>query len=162
MRTKKKLIAAHKREERAAWLFVLPQVIGYLLFAVMPVVFSLYLCFCEWDFYNPIQFVGFDNFKLLASDELFPKSILNTLLFVITTVPVTMLMSLILALLCNRKIRGLSFYKSAFYLPMVTSTVAISMVFFWIFSPDFGLLVFVFDKLGIQARFGWTIPNGPG
>ena len=151
MKAKKGLLSAKAREERAAWLFVLPQVLGYLMFAVLPVVVSLGLCFCEWDFYNPIKFVGFDNFGLLIEDDLFPKSILNTLLFVVTTVPITMLMSLALALLCNRKIRGLSFYKSAFYLPMVTSTVAISMVFFWIFSPDFGLLVFVFDSLGLES-----------
>ena len=159
MKTGPRLVAAHKSEERAAWLFVLPQIIGYLLFAVLPVVFSLYLCFCEWDFYNPIRFVGFDNFRLLANDVLFPKSVVNTLLFVVITVPVTMLMSLLLALLCNRKIRGLSFYKSAFYLPMVTSTVAISMVFFWIFSPDFGLLVFVFDKLGLESPLWLDDPN---
>lgn len=91
-----------------------------------------------------------ESFGLLIQDDLFPKSILNTLLFVVTAVPVTMVMSLSLALLCDRKIRGLSFYKSAFYLSVVTSTVAISMVFFWIFSSDFGLLVFVFDKLGLE------------
>lgn len=151
MKGKHTPLSARAREERAAWLFVMPQILGFLMFAVLPVVVSLVLCFCEWDFYNPIKFVGFDNFGLLIQDDLFPRSILNTLLFVVTTVPVTMLMSLLLALLCNRRIRGLSFYKSAFYLPMVTSTVAISMVFFWIFSPDFGLLVYAFDKLGMES-----------
>lgn len=138
------------REECTAYLFIFPQILGYLMFAVLPVFFSLYLCFHKWDFYNPIAFVGLDNFRFLKQDGVFFQSVWNTLIFVGTTVPVTLALSLLLALLCNNKIRGLAFYKSAFYLPMVTSTVAISMVFFWIFSPNFGLLVYVADFFGFQ------------
>lgn len=140
-----------RKQELVGYAFIGPQIIGFLMFAVLPLCFSLYLCFSTWDFYNPITFTGLKNIRYVFRQDIFWQSIVNTLVFVVMTVPVTLVLSLGLALLCNRKIKGLTFYKSAFYLPMVTSSVAIAMVFFWIFARDYGLLVYVFDALGKQS-----------
>ena len=140
-----------RKQELVGYAFIGPQIIGFLMFAVLPLCFSLYLCFSTWDFYNPITFTGLKNIRYVFRQDIFWQSIVNTLVFVVMTVPVTLVLSLGLALLCNRKIKGLTFYKSAFYLPMVTSSVAIAMVFFWIFARDYGLLVYVFDALGMQS-----------
>ena len=140
-----------RKQELVGYAFIGPQIIGFLMFAVLPLCFSLYLCFSTWDFYNPITFTGLKNIRYVFRQDIFWQSIVNTLVFVVMTVPITLVLSLGLALLCNRKIKGLTFYKSAFYLPMVTSSVAIAMVFFWIFARDYGLLVYVFDALGMQS-----------
>lgn len=140
-----------RKRKLAGYIFVLPEVIGFFAFAMIPLCFSLYLCFSTWDFYNPITFTGLKNIRYVIRQDVFWKSIVNTLLFVVMTVPITLLISLGLALLCNRPIRGLTFYKSAFYLPMVTSSVAIAMVFYWIFARDYGLLVYAFDALGWES-----------
>ncbi len=140
-----------KKQQLAGYLFIAPQILGFLMFAVLPLVFSLYLVFSTWDFYNPITFTGMKNINYVFRQDIFWKSIVNTLVFVLMTVPSTLVLSLILALLCNRQLKGLTFYKSAFYLPMVTSSVAIAMVFFWIFARDYGLLVYLFDALGLES-----------
>ena len=140
-----------RKQELVGYAFIGPQIIGFLMFAVLPLCFSLYLCFSSWDFYNPMTFTGLKNIRYVFRQDIFWQSIVNTLVFVVMTVPITLVLSLGLALLCNRKLKGLTFYKSAFYLPMVTSSVAIAMVFFWIFARDYGLLVYAVDALGLQS-----------
>ena len=115
---------------------------------------SIILCFTEWDLIGKIEFAGLDNFKTIFEDERIGKSLLNTLLFVVGIIPLTTLISLLLALLTYREIKGLGFYKAAYFLPMATASVAIVLVWYWIFAPDLGIINYVLGELGIKGP-GW-------
>lgn len=145
-----------RKEITAAYLFIAPQIIGLTLFVLVPLIFAVVLCFCSWDFMNTPEFVGGRNFwnVFVFDGDVFYKTLLNTAIFILGIVPLTMLFSLGLALLANQKLRGLSFYKSAFFMPMVTSTVAIAMVWYWLFAPDMGLINYLLGRLGIAGP-GW-------
>ena len=145
-----------KNEERNALFFVLPQIIGLVVFVLIPLVFALYLCFCKWDFIAKPQWVGFDNFRLVFSfdGDVFWLTIKNTAFFMLGIVPLTLITSLGLALLANDNIPFLPFYKSALFMPMVTSSVAVAMVWYWLFAPDIGLINFALEKMAISGP-GW-------
>lgn len=162
MERKKKAVRPDKKsryrrkEITAAYLFIAPQIIGLILFVLVPLIFAVVLCFCSWDFMNTPEFVGGRNFwnVFVFDGDVFYKTLLNTAIFILGIVPLTMLFSLGLALLANQKLRGLSFYKSAFFMPMVTSTVAIAMVWYWMYAPDMGLINYLLGRLGIAGP-GW-------
>ena len=116
----------------AGWLLIAPQVIGYLLFVAFPLVFSLVLCFSDWNLITAPVLIGLDNFERIFGDRIFWMSMGNTFLYILMVVPVTLVCSLTLAILTNRKLPLKRFYRAAFFLPMVTSTVAISMVWSFI------------------------------
>jgi multiple sugar transport system permease protein len=144
------------RPGEPAWgyAFLTPQVLGLLAFTLFPIGFSLYLCFAEWDFVERPRWVGLANFRAVFADELFYTSLLNTLFLVAGIVPLTMVASLLLALLTNRALAGLGFYKTAFFLPMVTSSAAIALVWYWLYAPDFGLVNAALGSFGIPGP-GW-------
>lgn len=123
------------------WLFITPVVVGTVLFSLVPVVFSLVVSFTEWDGLNLPRFNGLHNYSLLiGKDRYFLQSVKNTLLFTLGSVPVSMAFGLLLSLLVNQKIRGIGVYKTAYFAPVVTSSIAIAMVWAWIFAPEYGLL----------------------
>ena len=135
------------------YLFILPQLIGLVVFFLIPIGITVYLCFENWDFINEPIFVGFSNFIEVFKDPVFIKTIGNTFFFVIGIVPLNLGLALFLAVMANRKIKFLGFFKASLFLPMVTSTVAISLIWYWIYAPDFGLL-----NLGLSF-FGIAGPN---
>ncbi len=145
-----------RKEQRTAMLFVLPQIIGLVVFILIPLIFALYLCFCKWDFINMPKYVGFDNFRLVFSfdGDVFWLTIKNTCIFIAGIVPLTLIISLGLALLANDNIPFLPFYKSALFMPMVTSSVAIAMVWYWLFAPDMGIINFALEKMSVSGP-GW-------
>ncbi len=145
-----------QKEMLTAYLFIAPQIIGLLLFVLAPLLFAVVLCFCSWDFMSTPEFVGGRNFwnVFVFDRDVFYKTLLNTAIFILGIVPLTMISSLGLALLSNQKLKALSFYKSAFFMPMVTSTVAIAMVWYWLFAPDMGLINYLLGRLGIEGP-GW-------
>lgn len=145
-----------RKEITAAYLFIAPQIIGLLLFVLIPLIFAVVLCFCSWDFMNPPEFAGGRNFwnVFVFDADIFYKTIFNTFIFIIGIVPLTILFSLGLALLANQKLRGLTFYKSVFFMPMVTSTVAVAMVWYWMYAPDMGLINYLLSLIGVEGP-GW-------
>ena len=122
-----------------------------------PVIASVYLCFTYWNFIDFPEWIGLENFKKVFTDPIFYKSIGNTLIYIVLTVPTTMAVSLTLAILTNRKIRFLKLFRAAIFLPMVTSTVSIAMVWFWIYEPSFGILNSVFRLIGINEPPLWLL-----
>jgi multiple sugar transport system permease protein len=137
------------REDRI-WgtIFVVPQVLGAATFMLFPILFSLVLCFAEWKFAGNPRLIGFANFRAIFSSPTFYVSLRNTLLFVVIVVPMTVLFSLSFAMLLDHKIIGRTFFRTLYFLPNVTSSVAASLVWVWIFDPDFGMLN------GLLSRFG--------
>lgn len=156
-KTKVKVSALQKRENCAGFLFITPQLLGLLCFILIPFCFAGYLSFCEWDFIKPPKFVGLRNFRnvFIWDSEIFGKTLVNTGIFLVGIVPLALIISLALALLSNKAMRGLNFFKAAYFLPMVTSSVAIALVWYWLYAPNYGLINYM-----LESVFG--IVNGPG
>ncbi len=139
-------------EASRAWAFLAPSLAHLLLFSIGPIIFSLWLSFHEWDLLSPARpFVGLDNYRALAADPDFLRSLLNTALYV-TFVPAAMVVALGLALLLNRNIPGVRVLRAVFFLPYITSFVAISLVWRWMFQPDVGLLNGILGWLQIPPQ----------
>ena len=124
----------------AAWIFVLPAILGTFIFIIIPVICSFGLSFTDWDLLNPIKFVGLENYRLLFKDNLFYKILGNTVVFALSTSILGVIIPLILASILNSKIRGSEFFKTAYFLPFITPMVVIGIIWAWIFDPNIGLL----------------------
>jgi multiple sugar transport system permease protein len=132
------------------WLFLAPTLFGLTFGTLGPVLAAIGISFTKWDVLTQPVFNGLGNYSQLVSDPTFKKSILNTVYYVLGTVPVATVLSLLLALLLNQKLRGVTFYRTAYFLPVVSSTVAVALVWSWIYSKDFGLLNYVLRSVGMQ------------
>lgn len=137
-------------QETAAWVFIFPAVIGILVFIIIPIIFSFGLSFAKWDLLNPVQFVGFDNYKEIFTEPLFGKILLNTVVFAFATSIFGVIIPLILAAILNSGIRGSEFFKGAYFLPFITPMIVIGIVWEWIFDPNIGLL----NKV-LQVHINW-------
>ena len=127
-------------EKFAAWIFILPAIIGTLIFIIVPVICSFGLSFMKWDLLNPIKYVGIENYKQLFCESLFWKILVNTVVFAISTSVFGVIIPLVLASILNSKIRGSEFYKTSYFLPFITPMVVVGIVWGWIFDPNIGLL----------------------
>jgi multiple sugar transport system permease protein len=133
------------------YLFIIPTFLGIVIFTLLPVVMSFALSFFDWDLYSSPEFVRFENFQYIFSDPLFYKVCGNTLLFTVLYVPVKLLLALFIANLLNKKIRGVVGFRAIFFMPAITSVVAISFVWAWLYNNDFGLLNIFLSMLGING-----------
>lgn len=140
MKFQKLLQNIFNNERFAGWVFILPALLGTLIFIVIPVICSFGLSFTKWDLLNPIRFVGLDNYKEIFSEALFFKIFWNTVVFAISTSVLGVIIPLVLACILNSKIRGSEFYKTAYFLPFITPMIVIGVVWEWIFDPNIGLL----------------------
>lgn len=128
----------------AGWIFILPALLGTLVFIIIPVFCSFGLSFTKWDLLNPIEFVGLQNYKEIFNEPVFLKILINTIVFAISTSIFGVIIPLILAAILNSKIRGSEFFKSAYFLPFITPMIVIGVVWEWIFDPNIGILNSVF------------------
>lgn len=126
--------------QMSALIFLLPALLGTLIFIVIPVICSFGLSFVQWDLLNPIKFVGFENYRVIFHDGLFYKILGNTIVFALSTSFLGVIIPLILASILNTKIRGSEFFKGAYFLPFITPMVVVGVVWAWIFDPNIGLL----------------------
>lgn len=132
------------------WVFLAPVLIGLLLGSLGPVIAVIGLSFAEWEILTPPKFVGFENYQRLFADHTFARALSNTLYYVMLMVPVTTVVAMLLALLMNQKLRAITWYRTAYFLPVVTSTVAVSLVWSWIYAKDFGLLNYLLRFFGVE------------
>lgn len=151
-----------RRHTLTAYSFILPNFLGFFLFTLIPVAFSLFLAFMEWDSFSSPEFVGLKNFSKMMGDETFWISFKNTLLYTIGVVPLTLIFSLLLAILLNQKIRGMKFFRTAFFFPYVTSLVAIAVVWNMLFHPTMGpinqfLQHFIANPPGWTSSSDWAL-----
>jgi multiple sugar transport system permease protein len=151
------------RDNIDGWLFVLPAVLGILAFRFYPVVMSLFSSFTRWDGMNPREWVGLGNYvQMFTQDSFFRLVLKNTLYYVVTKIPFTVLIALFLALLTNRDRPFTIFFRTAYYTPVVTSTIAIAIVWQWILAGQYGVLNYFLAKIGIQgpdwlANVSWAM-----
>ncbi|KML37549.1 sugar ABC transporter permease [Cytobacillus firmus] len=131
--------------------FMSPVLLIFSLFLFFPVLFAFFMSFHQWGMIGTPEFVGVENYVRLFKDPLFWISIKNTLIFSLS-VPLKVAIALFIAVLLNQKIRGLGFYRAAFFFPVVLSMVVVGLVWQWMFSPSYGFINYVLEKLGLPLQ----------
>jgi len=134
----------------AAGLFLLPNLLGFLVFTSLPVLASLALSFFQWDLFTTPKFVGLHNFTALMLDRDFWYYGFNTL-FLMLAIPVNMLGSLLLALVMNRKLRGIVVFRTIYFMPSIVAGVGTYLLWRWIYNPDYGLFNAALRAVGIEG-----------
>lgn len=134
------------------YLFISPWLFGFLLFAAGPILFSLVMSFTKWSLLSPPQWIGLANYsEVLFEDPLVYTSLWNTAYYVLFSVPLGVGLSLALAILLNQKLRGMRTFRTIYFLPSVTNLVAVSILWMWIFNPEFGLLNRALEFIGVEG-----------
>lgn len=144
-----------RQDEGVAWLFLAPSLILFTTFTGLPVLAAFLISFTQWDLFNPPRFVALGNYLTLARDGIFGKVMGNTAYFVLASVPAQMVLGLLCALALNRGIKGQTFFRVAYFLPVVTSTIAAALVWAWLFNSNFGLINALLGALGISDPPRW-------
>ncbi len=144
-----------RREAVWAYLFLLPNIVGFLVFTALAVCVAFGLAMTEWDLLVPPRFNGLANYqKLLTNDPVFRQVMGNTAFFVLGVVPLDVVCSLGLALLLNRPIRGMALYRAVYFVPVVTSLIAVSIVWQWLYHSDVGLINYFLTDVGLP-KVNW-------
>ncbi len=141
-----------RREERIFYLFILPWLIGLVVFNAGPILGTLGLSFTDWRIsLDDLNFVGLDNYSKLVNDDIFWTSVGNTLYIAVGRVVFGTAFALLLAILLNQKVPGIPFFRAVYYLPTVTAGVAVALVWIWIFNPRLGILNYGLKLIGIKG-----------
>jgi multiple sugar transport system permease protein len=142
------------------WLMVSPSVLLIGLFGLLPVGWAFLLSFQHNDLLTPGQWAGLDNYRQLLHDPEFRDSVRRTIVYTALFVPTTLVLSLLAAAALNRRVRGITVYRLAVFIPVVTSTVATGVIFTWLMDPDYGLIDGALSKLGLPTFGFFSSPNG--
>lgn len=141
-----------RRETYEAYLFLLPWILGFLIFTVGPIVASLALSFTDWQVGLGMNFIGLENFRhMFTSDDPFRKSLGVTFNYSLMALPAGIIVALLMAMMLNQRVFGIGVFRTIFYLPAVTSGVAVAMLWAWIFNGEFGILNWALDLIGIEG-----------
>ncbi len=152
------------RDSSWAWFFLAPTILGLAVLSAGPIIASFGISLTDWDLLSPPEFVGFGNFAALLSDPRFLIALRNTAFYTVTSVPLGLILGLGLALALDQRIRGIAIIRTAYFLPVVTSTTAIALVWLWIYSPQGGLLNTALGAFGISPQKWvsdpfWAMPS---
>ncbi len=138
--------------------FILPNLIGYSIFVFIPVCFSFVLSVMKWDGSQiPMEFVGLQNFVQIFGDRFFRGALWHTVVYALMTVLPTLVLAMLLAVLLNSKIKGIAFYRTAFFFPYIASIVAVGAVWNMLFQPDFGPINEFLKFIGISNPPRWVV-----
>ena len=141
-------------------LFMMPWFIGFIVFGLYPMIMSIYYSLCRYDVLRIPQFIGFGNYeKLIFEDPYFWISISNTLIYTVLRVPLCIIGSLLLAVLVNNAVRGVKFFRTIYFIPSIVTVVVLSVVWLWMFNPQFGLLNSFLAYVGIPGPLWLLDPN---
>ncbi|MBB5377969.1 multiple sugar transport system permease protein [Deinococcus metalli] len=148
--------AARRREAITGYLFILPWLIGFVVFVAGPMLFSLYASFTDYDVTSRMKWVGLDNYvRLFTSDDLFWTSLYNTGFYVLFAVPLGIVTGLLIAVLLNQRIPGQRVFRTIFFLPKVLTGVAVLLLWLWVFNPEFGPINTFLRFIGVQNPPLW-------
>ena len=140
-----------RKESGMAYLFISPALILFIVFTMLPAVMALFFSFTNYDILSALKWVGMDNFVRLWNDEMFFRSLLNVTYYTVLFVPSMIVFSLAVALALNRDVPGMRLFRTIYYAPMVTSTVAASTVWIWLLHRDYGLINQLLSYVGIHG-----------
>lgn len=147
------------RNNLVAYSFIAPNFIGFAVFTLVPIVMSVGLSFMRWNGsgVQAPQFIGLENYFHLFSDNRFKDAFINTIIYTVATVPLTMVASLLLAIVLNQKIIGRNFFRTMSFFPYVASLVAVAAVWNALFSPEKGPINELLRTIGITNPPGWSV-----
>lgn len=145
------------RNALIGWTFILPNFLGFAVITLVPVLTLFYLSLTNANIFGNGKFVGLDNFVKLAGDKSFRTALTNTFYYAAVHIPLTIVVSLCLALLLNRKIRGAAFFRTVAFFPYITSIVAIAVVWNQLFSPEHGAVNQILGLFVDGELPGWTV-----
>ncbi|MFW6122570.1 MAG: carbohydrate ABC transporter permease [Petrotogales bacterium] len=129
-----------------AWIFLIPTLIGLFVFRLGPIIFAMFMSFTRWNILTSPKWIGLTNYKELFSDPVFGEILMNTIIFSTIYVSGVMVFGLSLAVLVNTRVKGISFFRASYFVPVVTSAVAIGIIWNWILSPKYGLVNNLLDS----------------
>jgi multiple sugar transport system permease protein len=139
---------------------VSPSVVLIAVFGLLPVAWAVWLSFQHNDLQTPGQWAGLDNYRQLVHDPVFADAVQHTVVYTVLFVPITLVLSLLAAAALNRRVRGISLYRLAVFVPVVTSTIATGVIFTWLLDPDYGLVDSLLAKFGLPTFGFFSSPNG--
>ncbi len=160
---KKKVLLGNKRN-LYGWIFASPWVVGLLVFYILPLFSSMYYSFTSYSILKPGEWIGFDNYRELVADETFWISIYNTIYFTVFFVPLSIIVGVAIAVLLNMKIKGMSVYRTIYFLPTLVPHVAVAVIWMWLLNPRLGLVNTVLEWVGIHgpawlSSVAWSKPS---
>ena len=153
--SQKKESSLRRKNALIGYTFILPNFLGFAIFILIPVVFTLILAVMNWDGFNAMTFAGLGNFREIFTDYRFSSAFWKTLVYVVFSVLLTLLASLALACALNRKIKGRDAFRSAIFFPYVASMIAIGAVWKQLFEQNYGPINHFLRMIGIQNPPGW-------
>ncbi len=152
------------KKERIGFLFVLPWVVGFVIFTLVPMVAALYISLTDWSIVGNAKFIGLDNYIKLFSSENFYASLIVTVRYAVLAVPLIIFTSLMISILLNKGHKGVGVYRVIYYMPAIVSGVAVAIVFRWILDPNYGLINSILGLVGIKGPDWlydpkWVLPS---
>ncbi len=159
------LVSLRQHEERIALLFLSPWLIGFLVFTAFPIVASMFLSLTDYPILKSPEFVGLRNYSyMLAGDPLFWQSLKVTTIYTVAIVPLQLVTAYALAILLNQTVKGLSVFRTIFFIPAVTPAVATALMWMWVFHPEIGLANSALAAIGVEgpkwlASTEWALPT---
>jgi multiple sugar transport system permease protein len=146
------LTRVQRRDLLTGLLFISPWLVGFSLFLAYPIVMSLYYSFCDFSVLQPPRFIGLENYRQLLGDDVFVRFALpNTLLYAMGAIPLGILLSLSIAMLLNTGVRGMPVYRTIFFLPSIVPSVALAVLWLWIFNGQYGILNFALKHIPLAG-----------
>lgn len=162
---KRTLTGMRRLEEWTAWLFITPVILGVLIFQLYPTLFSLYISFTRWNLLSPAKWIGFKNYiELFTTDRFFPKAATNSLLYGLGTVAAGIGLGILFAVLLNQNIRGKFLYRAVYFVPVVAPTVAVALLWAWLYDSQFGIINGLLRLIDIKGpnwlgSTQWALPS---
>ncbi|TDT15445.1 carbohydrate ABC transporter membrane protein 1 (CUT1 family) [Ilumatobacter fluminis] len=137
-------------------MFLAPSLIALLAFSIGPMFGTLWVSVQDWNLIRPAEFIGADNYRELWSDDDFRRALLNTLYYLVGYLPLVIVGGLALAVLVNRKLKGIAVFRAIYFLPVVTSWVVVALLWKWLLNPSDGLVNWGLGLVGIEGPGWWT------
>lgn len=156
-------LSTRKKEGMAGFAFAAPWLFGLVSFTFYPLLMSLYLSFCDYSVLKPAVYIGADNYRELFHDEVFWKTVQNTAFYAVVAMPLSMLMAISLAMLLNTNVKGMTIYRTIFFIPSLVPLVSLSTLWLWLLNGDYGVINTFLGYLHIQGPnwltdVAWTKP----
>jgi len=164
MHRRNKLSGLARREAMAGYMFISPWILGFLIFTLGPMIASLVLSFTDWDLLTHPSYSGLYNYsEMFKNDPRYIQSLKVTFIYSLTSVPLHLISSLLVAILLNQKIKGSALFRTILYLPSMVSGVANALLWRWMYSPEWGLINWLLGLMGIQGppwlySKDWALP----
>jgi multiple sugar transport system permease protein len=149
---KKKISGVGRMERNWGILLAMPAIAGFLIFTVGPMIASFVFSFTDWNIGGSFEFIGLGNYRqMFLEDELFAKSLFTTTYYSLGAVPIGIILAFLVAMLLNTKVKGRAIFRTIYYLPVIVPSIANTMLWLWLFNPDFGLLNSVLNAVGLPG-----------